>query len=903
MESCGIPRALATVAAMEGRPGGFWGKLSLRDDVVEAWHSLEDHCADVAACAEALLQRTLLRQRLARLGGLDDLDEVQVARLCVIAALHDLGKFNQHFQNKGRPGARPTAGHVREVTILFDQSHRAEVDRLFAALPSATLATWALEEDVAAKLLLAAIGHHGRPAPIDGSGISHDPSRWVPLRGLDPFDGIRALCERTRRWFPDAWKPGSPLPEGAAFQHGFSGLVMLADWLGSDTDFFPFADTLDDRMPFARDAARAALRDIHLDPADDRASLGAAPVGFGSVSSFTPSPAQTATLALSIAPRGSLTLLESETGSGKTEAALARYVRMFQAGAVDGMYFALPTRTAATQIHERVRVALALAFPIEATRPPVVLAVPGYLQVDDERGHRQLASFDVLWNDDPARRFRHRAWAAEHPKRFLAASVAVGTIDQVLLSSLTVDHAHLRATSLLRQLLVVDEVHASDAYMTRLLEEVLRGHLAAGGHALLMSATLGSAARDRLFALGRPVSLTPFDAALRTPYPLLSHAEPPGDVRPFEIAAPGRTRTITIDQDAAIDDAAHVARAALDHARRGARVVVLRNTVRDCMDTQRALEQLARAAGRADLLFTCGGVVAPHHARYTRVDRTALDLAIEQRFGKASPSGGCAIVATQTVQQALDLDADLLITDLCPMDVLLQRVGRLHRHDRRGDQARPAGYEHPRAVVLVPPERDLGALLQKNGEPRGKHGHGTVYVDLRILEATWCQITLHPRVTIPEMNRALVEHTTHPTVLDATGGVDPLWAKHREWVTGQFFGDRRAAHLNLVPREVGFDTLRFPDKELGRRISTRLGEGDRRVELPSPVRGPFGADVREFSIPAWQSREIPPDALPVVTRAPDGAVRFAVGPVRFVYDRLGLRPEADAPPEEDHSDV
>ncbi len=136
-------------------------------------------------------------------------------------------------------------------------------------------------------------------------------------------------------------------------------------------------------------------------------------------------------------------------------------------------------------------------------RPPVVLAVPGYLRVDDQEG-QLLTQFDFLWPDADQRKNRHRTWAAENSKRYLAGSVVVGTINQVLLSTLVVGHAHLRATSLSRLYLVVDEVHASDTYMTTLLDRVLAFHLALGGHALLMSATLGTAAQARFFARVRP---------------------------------------------------------------------------------------------------------------------------------------------------------------------------------------------------------------------------------------------------------------------------------------------------------------------------------------------------------------------------------------------------------------
>lgn len=895
---------------MQGSPAGFWGKLDERGGVVVAWHPLRDHCADVAACAEGLIRSTLLGRRLAALGGLSALDEVQIARLCVLAALHDLGKFNQHFQNKGRPGAQPRAGHVREFAVILDDEARgAARTRLEAVIPFETMRRWGADDSTTQELLCASVGHHGRPVTYVGNGVTNDLDRWCVVNGLDPFEGMRELVESTCRWFPLAWTEGGPpLPKNAAFAHAFSGLVMLADWLGSSREFFPFVNTLDDRIAYARRAAGVAFRAMHLDADVDRRAMGPSAPGFTAVTERPqPHDAQAKTFGLPLPAERSLTLLESETGSGKTEAALMRFLMLFHAGAVDGMYFALPTRTAATQIHERLTELVARAFPDVVTRPPVVLAVPGYLAVDDATGTR-LEHFEVLWKDDTDRsqrapEFRHRAWAAEHPKRFLAAAIGVGTIDQVLLSTLTVDHAHLRATSLLRQLLVVDEVHASDAYMGRLLEEVLRFHLDAGGHALLMSATLGSTLRERLFRGDRP-SLA---EAVATPYPLVTHRE--GKHRkPHPIKNAGNPKPATFVPSPCIDDPEAVARMALQHATKGARVLVLRNTVRDAVATQEALEALATAAGETALLFRCGDVVTLHHARFARVDRARLDEAIERDFGTKSPSLGRVAVATQTVQQALDLDADLLITDLCPMDVMLQRVGRLHRHKREGAQRRPEGYARAVAVVLVPEERDLSKLITKSGEPRGKHGHGTVYDDLRVLHATWCQIEATPDVLIPEMNRRLVEHTTHPEALAAVIPVgDACWEKHRLWCEGGAAAERRAASLVLVARGDNappFGEYAFPDKALGERISTRLGEGDRRAVFEAPPVGPFGAVIRELTVPTFMARGIAPDAVPAVIEQSSRHFVFAFGAERFVYDRLGLRPFNDTVnPAEDLSDV
>ncbi len=864
---------------MEGTPTGFWGKLDLRDEVVHGWHPLAHHCADVAACTEALLQHSLLRRRLARLAGRDDLDPVTVARLCVLAALHDLGKFNQHFQNKGRPGALRREGHVRELMPLF-QGY-SETAAFCAALSVVPFETWG-SDSAADALLFAAIAHHGRPIPVDHPDVQHDARRWHTLHGLDPFAGMRALAADTLRWFPDALREGPPLPDAPAFQHGFAGLVMLADWLGSDRapERFPFSNALDDdRISFARDRARRTLHEnaIALGPL---ARALAADIDYTRFSDIvTPHDTQAQMLTLPVVPEGSLTLLEAETGSGKTEAALAHFFRLFQAGVVEGMYFALPTRTAATQIFRRVTLAVQRLFAGEPMTPPVVLAVPGYLAVDDLTGTK-LPNFEVLWKDDHKRTaegqsVRHRGWAAEHPKRYLAASIAVGTIDQCLLSALMTDHAHLRATTLLRSLLVVDEVHASDTYMTTLLRHVLQFHRAAGGHALLMSATLGSSARDRYVGASHD---TPYAAAALEAYPRIAlHA--PGVAPTVKAPSKGPDKAVHVSTDPRIDEPESIVRQAIEAARQGARVLILRNTVRGCIETQRCLEALAPP----ETLFCIGGVVTAHHARYARQDRSRLDDAIEERLGKTSPAGGLVVVATQTVQQSLDLDVDLLFTDLCPLDVLLQRIGRLHRHRR----TRPPGYDIPRCVVLTPAE-DLSTYIGKDGSVRGPHGIGRVYDDLRVLRATLGQIEAYPVWFIPEMNRALVEATTHPEALKAmTPAEDPRWEKHHTLVRGNFYAHRSLANTSVIDRQEPFGEAHFKDGQ----HATRLGLNDRIVILPRTCQTPLGSSVSQLTVPAWMLRGVTDETAAEDLQQHPHGFTFRFGDQRYRYDRLGLGPD------------
>ena len=580
--------------------------------------------------------------------------------------------------------------------------------------------------------------------------------------------------------------------------------------------------------------------------------------------------------------------LEADTGSGKTEAVLSRFMQLFHAGLVDGMYFALPTRSAATQIHERVREAVTRAFPDPNCRPAVVLAVPGYLKVDETTGQR-LPPFQVLWNDNERDRWRYRGWAAEHPKRYLAGTIVVGTIDQVLLSTLQVNHAHLRATSLLRHLLIVDEVHASDTYMGRLLEEVIAHHLKAGGHAFLMSATLGTVAQSRLLNAA-PAPPPPLREARTMPYPLISHTDAQRkETKHIYPNSSNYTKRVAVQTEQIANQASEVSRLALSAATSGARVLIIRNTVRDCIATQLALEYLAGIS--SNILFTANGVIAPHHSRFAGPDRKSLDHAIEASFGKGSQRSGVVAVATQTVQQSLDLDADLLLSDLCPVDVLLQRIGRLHRHPKeRPSESRPEGYRTARTVVLVPEERSLGSYIRPNGHAFGPHGLGTVYEDLRTLEATWRLLEEHDTWIIPDMNRELVEDATHPEALskivDLLGG---RWPQHEMYVLGTHSADRSHANLLLLPREKPFGEEEFP-YDLNERIKTRLGEGDRNIDLGTDIASPFGNEIRKLTLPFHYAPDADEKAIAENITIEPGKVRFDFAGKTFIYDRLGLRP-------------
>ena len=610
-------------------------------------HLLEHHLADVGACFEALLSQPTIRQRLACSGGLDSLDDAMAARLALLAALHDIGKVNTGFQAQiWRDADLPAgqrrphrAGHTLDLVPVLKGDDRATASWFFDALGwwNAATASWDDRDgETFCGLFIAALSHHGLPVQLEGKR-SPNPGIWRAYNGLEPREYVRRVGELARRWFPAAWQPGAPpLPSAPPFQHMFLGLCILADWIGSNEVRFPFCDKpSDDYMDSARERAESAIKAIGLDLHEQRRSFAGTP-RFGEMFPHigeSPNAIQHAAVHdASLNER--LVITESETGSGKTEAALWRFARMYEEGLVDGLYFALPTRAAAVQIHERVKQFADNLFA-ERLRPPVVLAVPGYVADADA----DLVTLDY----DSSAAGQHDVtipWASENPKRYLAAQIAVGTVDQAMMAALKVKHAHMRAACLARNLLVVDEVHASDTYMRRILRALLDAHLGAGGYALLMSATLGSAARRQWLSPGH-LSLDdapPLAEAIDAPYPAVSVTSTNGE-RVDGVGGNNREKNVGVTATPLMGDFDAAAELALDAARAGAKVLVIRNTVDYAIDTQRAVEEAASGSDRA-LLFALGDTLTLHHGRFAAGDRRLLDRAVQARLGKNRVPGG-----------------------------------------------------------------------------------------------------------------------------------------------------------------------------------------------------------------------------------------------------------------------
>ena len=365
-----------------------WGKF---DPSTGDSHLLIHHCLDVASVFGRIIQGTVVRSRL-EIAAERILGDRDFQRLAVLAFLHDIGKLYPGFQAKGWDRefqTVPKTGHLQAGWAFLTLAHRWPEQHPFHATTGRIL-EWG---EAVVPLLGAMFAHHGKP--VDPAS---DPTlgEWPSLPHYDWKDEARQIGEALPQWFAEAFESGGDLlPDAPRFCHEVAGLASLADWIGSDRRFFPFEASFDPRYAArAQRAAERALREIRFD-LDALACLPAP--GFERLTGFAePNPSQRTVG--EVDPSSRLLVLEAETGSGKTEAAVWHFVRLLASGAVSGLYFAVPTRAAAKQLHRRVDDMLRRAFGHDS--PETVLAIPGLIQAGSFRGQR-LPGWEVLWDDEP----------------------------------------------------------------------------------------------------------------------------------------------------------------------------------------------------------------------------------------------------------------------------------------------------------------------------------------------------------------------------------------------------------------------------------------------------------------------------------------------------------------------
>ncbi|RCK06320.1 hypothetical protein TH5_08950 [Thalassospira xianhensis MCCC 1A02616] len=847
-------------------------------------HHLAHHMADVAACFQEIIRLRVFSQILDAVAG-RPLTATDHERLAVAAFLHDIGKICPGFQRKlwaylpmpcFNLAKAPVSGHIREGVAIVGGALNHKLSENLQIL---RMQDWGISFS---GILLSSLSHHGAPVAAN----DHYSPDWSPINevGYDPLHAARDLGVAVQQWFPLAFEDGGDdLPENAEFQHFVAGLIQLSDWLGSMKDYFAFRPDFEpDYSRRARSIAKRLIRDVGLDVAHLAEKLSPRLKFEDVFEGRLPRPVQQ--LIGTVPLDEQVVILESETGSGKTEAALWRWFLLFMAGKVDSLYFALPTRAAARQLHGRIHRMMKALFGDDA--PQTVLAVPGYLKAGDVEGVA-LPDFKTRWDDDghSDEKMRRGRWAAENCKRFLAATIAVGTVDQLMLGGMRVQHAHLRMSSAARSFVVIDEVHASDPYMTEIIAHFISLHTKLGGHSMLMSATLGSAARMRWLTGTRRNDQRPdAQSAVSAAFPAIwtRHSSVPYSVPAESWQLPGKSVKMVLAEDWTSDTAVNYA---LGAAMKGARVLVIRNTVSAATDTWlKAVER-----GYGNLLLQVAGAPALHHSRFAPEDRQLLDLAVEEALSPIrTPGHGLIVIGTQTLEQSLDIDADYLVTDLVPSDVLLQRIGRLHRHDI----GRPEGFEQPVCVVMVPSDGldQFTAPAMENGLGATKKWEG-VYLNLHACELTRRLIADLPVWELPRMNRELVERTTHQSFIDALSEeLGSSWRSYQAGYDGVGMATAQAGkHVLLDSSKDFFVTPPLPQD--GDAIRTRLGADGARIQFDAPYSGPFGQDVHSVTLPSYWSGTIHSNT-PVTPIAERGGLSFEIAGVSFRYMRTGLRKES-----------
>ena len=736
------------------------------------WLSLLQHLSDSCSVAGLLWDSWVplsIRSLVSEQTGLTDEECRSILRF--LAGAHDCGKATMTFQMLAshQPEYAHLAERVRDAGLSLDLSANEQmIPRFRHEMASGILLRrWAMEQgcsiDTAKSLASIVDAHHGKSSEVKLIGeaeviLDSYPENWQEVqrylldRAADE-SGIRSLIGHL---------PELPIQT----QNLFAGIVIAADWIASNEEAFPL-ETVHDQ----ESRIEAGCRAIDLTvPWTAEGSVGPAAEfyreRFGWGPEMAPRPAQEAMIEAAKAAEGpALLILEAPTGNGKTEAAFAAAEILAEKTGAGGVMVAAPTMSTANGLFERFLSWIRRATP------------------SGEVSSLFLAHSRASLNED-YHRLRFRGIDADAPssggdvvasqwmsgrKKGILSTFVVGTVDQVLLMALQSKHSMLRHLGLAGKVIIVDEVHSYDAYMSSYLKTALTWLASYGASVILLSATLPVGQKEQL-AHAYQQGLPGYRRKRGRQQPLsLSHAYPAitsvtarsVDETPVplgEVELTAGVSTLEDSPESLVD-------AVGDLLADGGCALIICNTVK-----------------RAQAAFTTisdrfPGEVELHHAVFLASDRSRREDALRAALGPQAHRGSGRperriVVATQVAEQSLDIDADVLITDIAPVDLLIQRIGRLHRHSRPASD-RPAGLQ--KATVLI---RGILTDLSPSEAPEFDGGAIAVY-GARMLLAT--AALLHSTVLADGFQRP---HSTAPLVQQAYGpdpeipaGWEETWAE------------------------------------------------------------------------------------------------------------------------------
>jgi CRISPR-associated endonuclease/helicase Cas3 len=605
----------------------------------------------------------------------------------LVAAIHDIGKVCPTFQEKIYRGTDDYAPN----SLISLRNINPDLEKNWGFHAGVSMAT--VHSLKIGRYIAQIVGqHHGYSPELNGliaEDLVFGGTPWQEKRA----ELVQNLKTSTGLQFP--------LIKNSLQAKAVAGLTTVADWVGSGTDFDNPEIAWKPLIKGAVDAAGFVK---------PRIIEG---LGFNNIFGFEPRDIQA--LLIEQATMPGTYILEAPMGIGKTEAALYAAYSMIAAEKATGFYFALPTQLTSNKIHDRVNEFLKIILRYDCLHRKALLL----------HGNAWLKEIEMGEDGGVG-----GSWFSSG-KRGILAPFAVGTIDQALMAVMNVKHGFVRAFGLAGKVVILDEVHSYDAYTGTILDKLVETLRSLHCTVIILSATLTKERREKLLA--QPVS--------NESYPLLT-INKSGKDSPIETTATVPGKIVVSIQSFSTPDTA--LEEALTRAEGGQQVLWIENTVAEAQTTFSIL------AARADGLgIECGLL----HSRFLKIDRERLEEYWVSRYGKGNrelrSQNGRILVGTQVLEQSLDIDADFLVTKICPTDMLLQRIGRLWRHS---ETVRPIGslcevwLLKPKYITaLEHPENEFGPTAKVYSP----------YVLLRTLEA-WSDMT---ELMLPDQIRNLIEAT------------------------------------------------------------------------------------------------------------------------------------------------
>ncbi|GAA1160181.1 hypothetical protein GCM10009654_15520 [Streptomyces hebeiensis] len=691
-----------------------WAK---HDRKTEGWLPLWRHMADSAAVAGKLWDEWVPSGVKAVMGESLPEGEADARRLLVfLASVHDAGKATPAFACQ----VEPLADRMRAAGLVMPSAKEFGSARRFAPhgiagqllLQEWLMARYGMGPRASGQFAVVAGGHHGtppehqqihdlqlRPWLLRHSGASEEVWRGVQYELMDGCRELAQVGDRLAAW------GAVRLPQPV--QVLLTAVVILSDWLASSVELFPYdPDSWQPVGPVGEARRlRAAWSGLDLpgpwaapEPDQPADVLFAERFDLPDGAEIRPVQVEAVKMAR-LMPAAGLLMIEAPMGEGKTEAAFAAAEILAARSGAGGCLVALPTRATSDAMFPRL---LEWLEHLALDAPRSVVLAHAKASLNDiwsgmlRRGHRTIAAIEPDRSDQvgglsgprsgPSALHAHQ-WLRGR-KKSLLASFAVGTIDQVLFAGLKSRHLALRHLAVAGKVVVIDEVHAYDTYMNRYLDRVLEWLAAYRVPVVLLSATL-PAGRRRAMAAAYAGSDHGPDMAVPAVddhhYPLITAVAPGVQARTaLPAAASGRRTEVVVER--LDEDLVLLADRLEAELADGGCALVVRNTVDRVLE---AAEVLRERFG--------DDAVTVAHSRFLAADRAVNDTRLRTVFGPhgSRPKERHVVVASQVIEQSLDVDFDLLVTDLAPVDLMLQRMGRLHRHSRR----RPPRLAQARCLV------------------------------------------------------------------------------------------------------------------------------------------------------------------------------------------------------------